>query len=165
MKFTRCPRYGAFTNTPRKRAAARRNQQRDRDSLPLFAGIIALAQPSIDDLMIARACAWDIQEQRDRDYKARTWRSVRADIKALPGDQRRLIHAHAQRYGGPLNPGAYAYFYACVTGFHHPGAPCGMGGKSYPGAGPPPVPHSHSFTQPAPGLVPGALFQKEQNHG
>jgi hypothetical protein len=137
MKFQPRPRYGAFTDTPRKRAAARRNQERERDSLPLFAAMIAGAQPSIDMLMHARAAAWDLQEQRDRERSAQTRRSVRADILALPPDQRRRVNAHAQSYAGPLNPIAYAYFYALVTGFHRPGAPCGMGGKPYPGARPP----------------------------
>ena len=95
--------------------------------------MIALTQPSIDTLMLARAHEWDAQEQRDRDHAAQNWRSLRADIFALPPDQRRLIHARAQHYGGPLNPIAYAYFYALVTGFHRPGAPCGMGGKPYSG--------------------------------
>ncbi len=165
MKFRPCPRYGSFVDTPRKRAAARRRHQRERDSLPLFAGMIALAQPSIDTLMLARAHDWDVHEQRDRDHKAQNWRSVRADIFALPPDQRRLIHAHAQHYGGPLNPTAYAYFYALATGFHRPGAPCGMGGKPYPRAPPPSPPHPPSFNHPAPGIVPGASFNKEKNHG
>ena len=68
----------------------------------------------------------------------------------------------------PLDPTAYAYFYAVVTGFHRPGAPCGMGGKPYPGARPrppPPAPHPSSFNHPALGIVPGASFCKEQNYG
>jgi hypothetical protein len=165
MKFHPCPRYGSFVDTPRKRAAARRRQQRERDSLPLFAGMIALAQPSIDRLMLARAQDWDAQEQRDRDRKAQNWRSVRADIFALPPHQRRLIHTRAQHYSGPLNPTAYAYFYALATGFHRPGAPCGMGGKPYPRAPPPSPPHPPSFNHPAPGIVPGVSFNKEQNPG
>jgi len=139
MKFQPRPHSGAFADTPRKRAAARRNQEHERDSLPLFAGMIARAQPSIDSLMLARAATWDLQEQRDRERAAQAWRSVRADIFAFPPYQRRRVHAHAQRYGGPLNPIAYAYFYAVVTGFRRPGAPCGMGGKPYPGSGPPPA--------------------------
>jgi hypothetical protein len=133
MKFHPRPHYGPFVDTPRKRAAAHRRQQRERDTFPLFAGMIALTQPSVDTLMLARAHEWDAHEQRDRDRKAQDWRSLRADIFALPPDQRRLIHARAQHYGGPLNPTAYAYFYALVTGFHRPGAPCGMGGKPYSG--------------------------------
>jgi hypothetical protein len=133
VKFHPTPRYGSFVDTPRKRAAARRRQQRERDSFPLFAGMIALSQPSIDALMLARAHDWDVHEQRDRNRKAQNWRSVRADIFALPPDQRRLIHVRAQHYGGPLDPTAYAYFYALATGFHRPGAPCGMGGKPYSG--------------------------------
>jgi hypothetical protein len=134
MKFHPRPDYGPFVDTQRKRAAARRRQQRERDTFPLFAGMIALTQPSVDTLMLARAHEWDAHEQRDRDRAAQNWRSLRADIFALPPDQRRLIHAHAQRYRGPLNPTAYAYFYALVTRFHRPGAPCGMGGKPYSGA-------------------------------
>ena len=55
MKFKRRPRYGPFIDTSRKRAAALRNQKRERDKLRLFAGAIALTQPSIDDVMLGRA--------------------------------------------------------------------------------------------------------------
>ena len=55
MKFHPRPDYGSFVDTQRKRAAARRRQQRERDTFPLFAGMIALTQPSIETLMLARA--------------------------------------------------------------------------------------------------------------
>ncbi|WP_317054365.1 hypothetical protein [Roseovarius rhodophyticola] len=45
MRFKRTPTF-AFTDTPRKRAALRRKQQRERDALPLFAAQVAEEQPS-----------------------------------------------------------------------------------------------------------------------
>ncbi|WP_274630868.1 hypothetical protein [Arvimicrobium flavum] len=111
MKFRRRPRYGRFVDTPRKRKAAARRQQPERDSLPLFAELIAFFQPTIDHVMRDRADDAERQEQIDRDRDARLWRSVRIDIAALPRRQRRLIRALAAAYGGPLNAVAYAYFY------------------------------------------------------
>jgi hypothetical protein len=129
MRFTPRPDYGAFQDTRLKRLAAERRQQRERDSAPLFAAEIAAGQPSIDAVMIQRAEEWTRDEQADRDRKAEKWRSVRADIAALPADQRQQIKERAAMFGGPLDHVAYAYFYAEITGYHRPGAPCGMGGK------------------------------------
>ena len=55
MRFRKRERYGAFQDTSRKRAAASRAQQKQRDALPLFAEQIAEAQPSIDQVMADRA--------------------------------------------------------------------------------------------------------------
>jgi len=108
-----------------------RRQERERESFPLLAAEITKAQPSIDAIMARCETEWDEQEQRERDRLARAWRAIRAEIAALPSRQRRAVDRLARRYGGPLNPAAYAYFYREITGFHHPSAPCGMGGKPY----------------------------------
>ncbi len=65
MRFKRTPTF-AFTDTPRKRAALRRKQQRERDALPLFADQIAEEQPTEDEVMARRAVLSDQQETRWR---------------------------------------------------------------------------------------------------
>ncbi|WP_262300131.1 hypothetical protein [Microvirga sesbaniae] len=132
MKFAPRPDYGSFQDTRRKRLAAERRQQRERDSAPLLAVLIEAQQPSIDEVMRHRAEDWDREEQAARDHLAKVWRSVRADIAALPVEQRQQIRNRADHYGGKLDPVAYAYFYGQVTGHHRPGAPCGMGGRPIP---------------------------------
>jgi len=132
MKFKPRPRYGSFVETDRKRTAVLRAQKRERDRLPLFAADIARSQPTVDEIMLNRALAWALDEQAERDRLARCWRIIRRDIAALPQRQRRAIAEMAARYGGPLDHCAYAYFYREITGYHHPGAPCGMGGKPSP---------------------------------
>ncbi len=69
MRFKRTPTY-AFTDTPRKRAALRRKQQRERDGLPLFPDQTAEEQHTEDDVKARRAVLSDQQETR--------WRSDRA---------------------------------------------------------------------------------------
>jgi len=133
MKFRRRPRYGPFVETDRKRAAVLRAQKRERDSLPLFAADIARSQPTVDEIMLDRALEWALDEQAARDRLARRWRIIRRDIAALPQSDRRAIAEMAARYGGPLDHCAYAWFYREITSYHHPGAPCGMGGKPSPG--------------------------------
>jgi hypothetical protein len=132
MKFSPRPDYGSFQDTRRKRLAAERRQQRERDSAPLLAVLIDAQQMSIDEIMTRRAEDWTREEQEARDHLAKVWRSVRADIAALPPEQRQQIKDRAASYGGKLDPVAYAFFYSQTTGHHRPGAPCGMGGKPIP---------------------------------
>lgn len=120
MRFTPRPDYGQFQDAPRKRAAAERRQQRQRDALPLFAAEIAERQPTIDDEMRRRAAEWDRDERAERDRLAKRWRSIRAAIAALPPAQRQEVRDRAAHYGGPLNIVAYAYFYRETTGQHPP---------------------------------------------
>lgn len=47
MRFKRVERF-PFVDTPRKRAALARKQQRERDALPLFAGEIAERLEAVD---------------------------------------------------------------------------------------------------------------------
>ena len=63
MRFKKTPTF-AFTDTPRKCAALRRKQQRERDTLPLFAAQIADEQPSEDEKMVRRAVLSDTQRLR-----------------------------------------------------------------------------------------------------
>lgn len=87
MRHKPWPRH-AFTDTPRKRAALRRKQLKEREALPLLAEQIAEEQPSEDQVMLQRAKAWSEQEVRDRRKRAEKWREARRLIDALPDDQR-----------------------------------------------------------------------------
>lgn len=90
MRFKRTPSF-AFTDTPRKRAALRRKQQRERDALPLFADQIAEEQPTEDEVMARRAVLSDQQETRWRSERAAEWRKARRMIDSLPAKESRAI--------------------------------------------------------------------------
>ncbi len=90
MRFKITPTF-AFTDTPRKRAALRRKQQRERDALPLFAEQIAEEQPSEDEEMARRAILSDTQEARWRSDRTADWRKARRMIDSLPDEDRRAI--------------------------------------------------------------------------
>ena len=65
MRFKRYGRY-PFNGTLLKRAAVLRKQRNEREALPLFADQITGEQQSVDDVMTARAVAWDNHEARSR---------------------------------------------------------------------------------------------------
>lgn len=90
MRFKPWPRH-AFTDTERKRAALRRKQRQERETLPLFAEQIAEEQPTEDQVMKERAEQWEAQEVRDRSGRAKKWREARRLIDALPDDERRAV--------------------------------------------------------------------------
>jgi len=105
MRFKRRVR-SDFVVTDRKRAAARRMQQRQRDSLPLLAELVAETQPSIDDLMATRVTRWVAWEQRDRDRRAGLWwRARRALDQHEPATRRALLaywNHHRWQPGDPM---------------------------------------------------------------
>jgi len=90
MRFKKTPTF-EFTDTPRKRAALRRKQRRERDALPLFAEQIAAEQPSGDEEMSRRAELSDAQEIRWRSDRAAEWRKARRMIDSLPAEERLAI--------------------------------------------------------------------------
>lgn len=90
MRFKSWPRH-AFNDTPRKRAALRRKQQKERDAFPLLADQIAEEQPSEDQVMQERAVAWSEHEDRDRRARAEKWREARRIIAALPDAERHAV--------------------------------------------------------------------------
>ncbi len=55
-----------FTDTPRKRAAVLRRQQRERDAFPLFAEEIAADQEDVDQVMSDRERHWLTAEIKAR---------------------------------------------------------------------------------------------------
>ena len=69
MRFKRWPRVAAYQETGRKRAAFRRRQQAQQDKLPLFAGMIAETQPTVDEEMARCAAHWPRAQQRRRDER------------------------------------------------------------------------------------------------
>ncbi len=85
MRFRRWPRPAPYEDTPRKRAAYLRKQDRECDSLPLFAA---------DDVateMARRAECWDQDERNTRAARAARWRDVRARLFALDPESRLTI--------------------------------------------------------------------------
>lgn len=93
MRFSRYGR-SAFMDTARKRAAAERRQQREREAFPLLAGFIAAEQPSIDDVMNARAHWWAASEQAHRDFQATLWRNNRRRLFSVPQPERARVLAY-----------------------------------------------------------------------
>lgn len=90
MRFKKHTRH-PFTDTPRKRAAVLRRQQRERDAFPLFADEIAAGQNDVDQEMINREHWWLESEMKERARRAANWREVRADIATLPAHERSLF--------------------------------------------------------------------------
>ncbi|WP_288990850.1 hypothetical protein [uncultured Sphingopyxis sp.] len=92
MRFKKHIRH-PFTDTPRKRAAVLRRQQRERDAFPLFAAEIAAGQHDVDQVMSDRERHWLIAEIKARSERAAHWLEVRASIADLPDRERRLFLA------------------------------------------------------------------------
>jgi hypothetical protein len=103
MRFKPSPRH-AFNDTSRKRAAVRRRQQNERDALPLLAAMIEAEQPTLDDVMTARAASWAQQEQKDRAHRAAKWREARRKLTSYRDDVRPALLAFWQRCGWPADP-------------------------------------------------------------
>lgn len=92
MRFKKHIRH-PFTDTPRKRAAVLRRQQRERDAFPLFAEEIAADQEDVDQVMSDRERHWLTAEIKARSERAAHWLEVRASIAELPDRERRLFLA------------------------------------------------------------------------
>lgn len=103
MRHKKWPRY-SFNDTPRKRGALRRKQQREREALPLFAAQIAAEQPTEDDVMEARAAAWAEFEIRDRKRRAANWREARRRLAAHPKAEAADLRAAWDRAPYPADP-------------------------------------------------------------
>ena len=85
MRFKRQARHG-FEDTRRKRLAALRGQQRERDRFPLLAGEIAAQQPGVDQVMTDRAERWTAHEKAARSLRAAQWIEGRRRLAGLePG--------------------------------------------------------------------------------
>jgi hypothetical protein len=114
MRFQQRPRC-PYTVTDRKRAAARRWQQRQRDALPLLGELIAEQQPSIDQIMSERVERWDDSERTDRARRATLWREGRRRIDAHPDEIRRALLAYWNNHR--WLPGDPSYLLDMLHGF------------------------------------------------
>ncbi len=105
MRFTRRGRH-EYEDTRRKRLAASRSQQRQRDALPLLAPLVAEQQPTIDQVMTYRAASWARSEQQSRDHRASQWREGRARLNDYAPDTRKTLLTYWNRHrwlpGDPL---------------------------------------------------------------
>lgn len=114
MRFTRRPR-SQYAITDRKRAAAVRWQQRQRDSLPLFGPLIAEAQPGIDAVMADRVETWNRTEQDWRNRRANQWRRARRALESHDEEIRSALLAYWN--GHRWLPGDPAYLLDLLHGF------------------------------------------------
>jgi hypothetical protein len=124
MRFRRWPRVTAYQDTPRKRAALARSQRLKRETLPLFAELIAEQQPSPDDEMSRRADVWPRSQQADRDRRAREWRRARTQIATYGNNLRRVINDLWRECPYPVDPSyLLTVLHSIDTGRLDPGRP------------------------------------------
>ena len=114
MRFVRTP-HVIYTVTDRKRAAALRWQQRQRDALPLFGELIAEQQPSIDQIMSERVERWEDSERIRRERRARQWRAGRRLVAAYPAEARRALLDYWNNHR--WLPGDPSYLLDMIHGF------------------------------------------------
>ena len=107
MRFTRQQRHD-YEVTDRKRQAAARWQQRERESLPLLAAEIAAQQPAIDAVMAGRVDRWTETQKADRSHKAAQWREGRRKLDGMEPEARTAIMAYWNRH--KWLPGTPVYF-------------------------------------------------------
>lgn len=93
MRFARWPRR-TYVVTDRKRAAAARAQRREREALPLLAGIVAECHPPVEAVMAERLVRWAETEAAWRSRRARSWAEARRRLAALPPPARAAVLAH-----------------------------------------------------------------------
>ena len=104
MRFRRWPRVTSFEATPLKRAGLERSQRRQRDKLPLLAGLIAETQPSVDEEMTRRAEYWPKLQQKERDDRAKLWRRARNRLFEYEQPVRAAIRATWRGCPYPADP-------------------------------------------------------------
>jgi hypothetical protein len=104
MRFRRWPRPTSYEDTPRKRAAYLRKQDRECKSLPLFAEMIQSTQRDVETEMARRTERWDQDERNTRAARAGRWRDVRARLFALDPARRRIVRTLWQECPYPADP-------------------------------------------------------------
>lgn len=110
MRFRTWPKPTAYVETSRKRAAFLSRQRRDREKLPLFAGMIGATQHSVEEEMARRAEWWPQQQQRRRDERAEVWRRARARLFEFPDAKRMAIRRAWRDCPYPADPYNFADF-------------------------------------------------------
>lgn len=91
MRFRPWPKPEPYRDTSRKRAAFNRKQRLEREALPLFAGMIADRQHSVDEEMARRHIWWNEREREQRAARAARWRDARVRLFALSKPMRRKV--------------------------------------------------------------------------
>lgn len=110
MRFHTWPRPTAYEESSRKRAAFVNKQRREREALPLFAGMIAARQHSVDEEMARRAVWWPQQQQDRRDERAANWRRARAHLFEFDALMRQAIRRAWRDCPYPADPASFADF-------------------------------------------------------
>lgn len=78
-------------------------QRLEREALPLFADLIAQAQPGEDAVMQDRASRWAQSQQRTRDARAARWSEARRRLAAMTAKERSILrHAWIARPTLPI---------------------------------------------------------------
>ena len=114
MRFQKRDRH-PFEDTRRKRLAAARRQQAQRDALPLLAPLIAETQPPIDQVMTNRAGSWAKSEQEGRDHRAAQWRQGRKRLDSYDHETRGALLGYWN--GHRWLPGDPSYLLDMLHGF------------------------------------------------
>lgn len=91
MRFKKRERHPVRELTPRMASAYARSCKRKQEKLPLFAEIIAEAQPSWETESARRRSANERWDQKARDDRAAKWRAVRKRLFALPPHARKAV--------------------------------------------------------------------------
>lgn len=105
MRFARASRVTAYEPTSRKRSAVVRRQRLERERLPLFAAEIAEGQADPDQVLADRAVSWVEHQRQRRAQLARDWWRARAELRALPLDEREAFIRYWNRSKCPANGG------------------------------------------------------------
>jgi hypothetical protein len=118
MRFKKLIR-SPYEDTRRKRLAALRSQQRERDRFPLLAEHIGAQQPDLDSIMAKRTEQWEKTETENRQYQANKWREARRLLETFNPDTRRAIRFYWNSHRWlPGNPSYFIYVLKSVRNGH-----------------------------------------------
>lgn len=116
MLFTPGLRHESREFSRRMEMAFARKQQRERDSLPLFADQVSELQHSWEDEKAAREERNYRSIQNWRNFLAAQWRSVRQRYYALPAEQRAFCRQQWHAFWGKHTPSNLAYYVDGLNG-------------------------------------------------
>ncbi|ACK86295.1 hypothetical protein [Methylorubrum extorquens] len=149
MCFKPWPRPTPYEDTPRKRAAYRRKQEREQAALPLFAPAIAERQLGVAEEMLRRTGQWERQQLEGRRQRAQAWHRVRARLFEHPTSRRRAIRALWRICPYPADPSYFgALLHEIATGRIDPAwPPWGASHTLTPRTTPNPASFAEAFRQ------------------
>jgi hypothetical protein len=114
MRFKKIIR-SPYEDTRRKRLAALRSQQRERDRFPLLADHIKDQQPGLDEIMARRAEQWEQIEATSRNSRAEAWRKARRLFYTFDAETRRIIRFYWNSHRWyPGDPSYFSYVLKCL---------------------------------------------------